>query len=371
MEFTQGTLEGLVTPRFNSLRGRNVFVTGHTGFKGAWLALWLSGLGAKVHGYSLDPPTEPSLFAAAGVAQVLGSEQRADICDFRLLADTMAAVRPELVLHLAAQSLVRESYVDPLRTFATNVMGTANVLQAARSAGSVGAVIVVTTDKVYADSPPALSRREGDALGGHDPYSASKAAAEIVTASLRSSFFRNESDSRIATVRAGNVIGGGDWATDRLVPDCMRAFAKRDAVTLRYPRAIRPWQHVLEPLAGYLMLAERLLDRDAGSAYAEAWNFGPDAQDDASVGSVATSLQRLWGDGASVASAAPADQPHETAILRLDSGLARARLEWKPRWHLERTLEMTVDWYKRHLEGADARALCEEQIARYESDTNP
>jgi CDP-glucose 4,6-dehydratase len=348
-------------------RGRSVLVTGHTGFKGGWLALWLHRLGAEVHGYALNPPTEPSLFEAARVESVLSSDQRADLADLEALTSTFRIVRPELVFHLAAQPLVRESYRDPLGTLGTNVMGTARVLEAARATGTARAIVLVTTDKVYQNREERdYAYREPDALGGHDPYSASKAAAEIVAASFRASFFGAGGDAaRVATARAGNVIGGADWATDRLVPDCLRAFERGEAVRLRFPDAVRPWQHVLEPLSGYLRLAERLLGRD-GTKYADAWNFGPDETGDATVGQVADLAARLWGNGARVEHAPAADNPHEAGFLRLDSTRARKQLDWHPRWRLTQALEHTVAWHRAWTQRADMLAFSNEQLAAYE-----
>jgi CDP-glucose 4,6-dehydratase len=276
----------------------------------------------------------------------------------------MAEARPEIVFHLAAQPLVRDSYRDPLTTLATNVMGTAHVLEAVRSVPSVRAAVVITTDKVYAN----VDRRchEADALGGHDPYSASKAAAEIVTASYRSSFYGTEA-AGVATARAGNVIGGGDWATDRLVPDCLRAFEHGEAVRLRYPGAIRPWQHVLEPLSGYLRLAEHLVSGPA-ARFAKAWNFGPDAQDEATVADVAERTARNWGAGARVELDDRTGHPRETGVLRLDSAMARRELGWSPRWGLDRAVEMTVAWHRAWLAGEDMAEVCEGQIEAYERD---
>jgi CDP-glucose 4,6-dehydratase len=271
-----------------------------------------------------------------------------------------------VVFHLAAQPLVRESYRDPLGTLATNVMGTAHVLEATRNIDSVRAVVLITTDKVYDNRETNEPYREVDSLGGHDPYSASKAAAEIVAASYRASFFSTENghSARIATARAGNVIGGGDWALDRLVPDCLRAFAAGDAVRLRFPHSVRPWQHVLEPLAGYLRLADRLLTPD-GETFAKAWNFGPDASGDATVGEVAQTTAQLWGDGARVELAPSTANPHEAGMLRLDSTRARTALGWTPRWPLRRALEQTVAWHQAWLRGTDMSAVCRDQIEAY------
>ena len=352
-------MEGLVT-----LRDRVVLLTGHTGFKGGWLALWLAELGARVHGYALEPPTQPNVFEVAHVSQVLASDTRADLADLAALTATLDRVRPEVVFHLAAQPLVAEGYRDPLGTMATNVMGTANVLEAIRAVDSVRAVVVVATDKVYENRELGHAFTEQDPLGGNDPYGASKAAAEVVVSSFRSSYFGNgHHPARIASARAGNVIGGGDWANDRLVPDCMRAFAAGQPLRLRQPDAVRPWQHVLGPLSGYLTLAARLLG-DGGDQFTRAWNFGPDAGDDATVGEVAQRVATLWGGGAQVERGAPSTWS-EVGLLRLDSTQARSELGWAPRWSLQQALEHTVAWQQAWRRGDDMQAVCREQIATY------
>jgi len=349
-------------------RDRVVLITGHTGFKGSWLALWLQKLGAHVHGYAIDPPTQPSLFEAARVRAAMKSDARADLADLARLRATFESVQPQVVFHLAAQPLVRESYRDPLGTFATNIIGTAHVLEAARTAAAVQAVVLITTDKVYDNRDWPYAYRETDALGGHDPYSASKAAAEIVAASYRASFFADPAPNgvRVATARAGNVIGGGDWAMDRLIPDCIRAFERNDVVRLRYPGAVRPWQHVLEPLAGYLLLAQRMLEPQ-GAHFATAWNFGPDASGDASVGELARMAAQIWGGGASVEAAASAENPHEAGLLRLDSACARTRLGWQPRWSLYQAVDHTIAWHRAAQRGEDMADVCRRQIDSYES----
>jgi CDP-glucose 4,6-dehydratase len=352
-------VEGLVT-----LANRSVLVTGHTGFKGSWLTLWLASVGARVHGYALEPPTEPNLFDVARVKGLLASDTRADLADFPALTACLASARPEVVLHLAAQPLVREGFRDPLGTITTNVLGTAHLLEALRSVDSVRAVVVVATDKVYENLELGRRFREVDPLGGHDPYSASKAAAEIVVASYRSSFFgEGRHPGRIASARAGNVIGGGDWAADRLVPDCLRAFAASQPVRLRRPDAVRPWQHVLGPLAGYLALAARLLGED-GPRFAGPWNFGPDASDDASVAEVARLIASQWDEGARVDEVAN-DGPNEAQLLRLDSTRARAELGWRPGWSLDQAIENTVQWHRAWQRGEDMQVVSQAQIAAF------
>lgn len=348
-------------------QGRNVLVTGHTGFKGGWLSLWLQKLGARLVGYSLRPPTEPNLFHVAEVESGMTSID-GDIRDLARLAAVVEEHRPEIVIHMAAQSLVRQSYRDPVETYQTNIMGTVNLLEAARRCPSIRAVLIVTSDKCYENREWVWPYRENEPLGGHDPYSSSKACAELVTAAYRSSFFSVKSGSKpaplVASVRAGNVIGGGDWAQDRLVPDCMRSFIAEQPVQLRYPLAVRPWQHVLEPLSGYMKLAERLLVDDSPS-FAEAWNFGPNANDDATVGEVARLAAELWGD-ASVAVSDEESVAHEASLLRLDVTKALTFLEWRPLWALDRALRETTNWYKAWHSGEEMRAYTLAQISAYE-----
>lgn len=361
-------MEGLVNIAASSWAGQSVFLTGHTGFKGSWLSLWLAAMGARVHGYSLSPPTDPSLFELTGVSGVLESDERADIADLARLKATIALAKPSVVFHLAAQSLVRESYRDAAGTFATNVIGTGNVLEAVRGVDSVRAVVVVTTDKVYLNDERGRAYRESDPLGGHDPYSASKAAAEILAASYRASFFNAAqaagASARIATARAGNVIGGGDWAIDRLIPDCLRSFALHEPVRLRYPDAVRPWQHVLEPLSGYLVLAARLVAAD-GRQFATAWNFGPDESGDASVIEVARAVAQGWGPAAVVQVADGPPPPHEAGLLRLDSTAAREFLGWRPRWDLRQGIDKTIQWHRALQAGEDMQAVTLRQIRDY------
>lgn len=355
----------VVNPGF--WKGKKILITGHTGFKGAWLSLWLQKLEAYLVGYSLEPPTEPNLFQIAGIKSGMVSNF-GDVRDLALLTKTFEHHRPDIVIHMAAQSLVRQSYQDPVETFQTNVIGTVHVLEAARRCQFVKAIIIVTSDKCYENKEQSCSHTEKEPLGGSDPYSSSKACAELVTAAYRCSFFAHEGSAAlpaVATVRAGNVIGGGDWAQDRLVPDCIRAFTSRRSVQLRYPLAVRPWQHVLEPLSGYLMLAQRLCFPDARD-FSDAWNFGPDGGDAATVGEVAQRIGSLWGDG-SVTLLEQPNLPQEAGILRLDSTKAITHLGWRPRWSLDRALEETVSWYKAWHSGEDMRSYTVGQISKYEA----
>lgn len=326
-------------------RDKNVLVTGHTGFKGGWLVTWLKMLGARVIGFALPPKDGPSLFEAAGVAEgivsILG-----DIRDPEQVMTAFRAHAPEIVFHLAAQPLVRRSYREPVETYATNVMGTVHVLEAARQTPTVRAVVVVTSDKCYDNREWVWGYREQDALGGRDPYSSSKGCAELVTAAYRESFFRGKGIVGIASARAGNVLGGGDWAEDRLVPDIVRALSAGVPVVLRHPQATRPWQHVLEPLRGYLMLAERLWTE--GDAYAEAWNFGPREEDIIPVHGLAERLIRLWGTGDYLVQR-DTEGLHETRTLTLDWSKAHVLLGWRPQLNIDKTLEMTVEGYRAFL----------------------
>jgi CDP-glucose 4,6-dehydratase len=357
----KGAMESLVADR-DFWRGRSVFITGHTGFKGGWASIWMSHLGANVHGYSLNGDGDLNFYTSTGLAKYLAASSFGNICDLRTLSTAMAAAHPSIVIHMAAQPLVRQSYKDPLETFMTNVMGTANVFEAARNVSSVRAIINVTTDKCYAVQPIARGYVEGDPLGGHDPYSASKACADMVGSAYFRSFLEN-SGVAVANVRAGNVIGGGDWAAERLVPDIFRASDNNQAVKIRSPDAIRPWQHVLEPISGYLNLAERLCKH--GNEFSGAWNFGPLSSDEKTVGWIADRLCH-WLDTPTWIEE-QAVQPHETSVLKLDSGKATELLGWRPRWRLETALEKTVQWHIAWKEQSKMDVCSIQQIEAYES----
>ena len=348
----------MVNPAF--WRGKRVFVTGHTGFKGSWLSLWLQSLGAEVQGYALEAPTTPNLFEEARVAAGMRS-QFGDVRDLSLLSRTMASFRPEIVIHMAAQPLVRFSYRDPVETYSTNVMGTVHLLEAARHCDSVRAVVNVTTDKCYDNREWVWGYREDEPMGGHDPYSNSKGCSELVSSAYRSSFL-GSGPLALATARAGNVIGGGDWATDRLIPDILKAFEAGEPVRIRNPHATRPWQHVLEPLSGYLCLAERLFSE--GQAFAEGWNFGPQDGDVQPVQWIVEHMAREWGEGASWAVDA-GEHPHEAHFLKLDISKARQRLQWQPRWRLLTALTYIVSWHQAWIHQQDMQALCLQQIRHY------
>jgi len=346
-------------------RDKRVLVTGHTGFKGSWLCLWLQLAGARVYGYSLPPPTRNNLFEAARVGAGMDDRQ-GDVRDVAALVAACEAAAPEIVFHLAAQALVRRSYEDPLETLSTNVLGTANVLEAVRRTGHARAVVVVTSDKCYENREWHWSYREKSALGGRDPYSTSKACAELVAKTFRESFFSGMTDGQrvlVATARAGNVIGGGDWAHDRIVPDAIRALTSGGQLALRFPGSTRPWQHVLEPLSGYVELAERLASGDASCA--EAWNFAPSDDEARPVGWL---VERLYAEWGSALDWVPQEgqQPHESTYLKLDASKARARLGWRPRLGIDETVQWVVDWYRRDAAGEDPRALTEQQIRRYQ-----
>ncbi|MEO8592709.1 MAG: CDP-glucose 4,6-dehydratase [Candidatus Solibacter sp.] len=343
----------------NIWQGKRVLITGHSGFKGGWLSMMLQRAGASVAGLSLLPSTEPNLLGVAGIDALVeshfGDIRTADVVD-----RAFAAVKPEVVFHMAAQALVRKSYADPVETFTTNVMGTVNVLDAVRRTPSVMAVVNVTSDKCYENRETIWAYREYDPMGGSDPYSSSKGCAELVASAYRKSFLGS---SKLVSVRAGNVIGGGDWSADRLVPDCVRAFSRKQAVVLRNPGSLRPWQHVLEPLAGYRMVAEALL---AGKELAPAYNFGPSQEQTQPVGTVVRAVANCWGEEAGWEQDSQPSPP-EAKVLALDSTLARTGLGWMPRLSLEECVEWTVEWYKRHLAGEDMGRFTAAQIEIYQA----
>jgi CDP-glucose 4,6-dehydratase len=347
--------------------GKKVFLTGHTGFKGSWLSLWLQQLGAEVTGYALPPPTNPSLFDVAHVAQGMHSII-GDIRDGVILINAMRDAAPEIVIHMAAQPLVRRSYVDPVETYSTNVMGTVHLLEAVRQTPSVRAVVNVTTDKCYENKEWVWGYRESEPMGGFDPYSSSKGCAELVTAAYRNSFFNaqkySEHQVALATARAGNVIGGGDWAVDRLIPDILAAFEKAQTVVIRNPHATRPWQHVLEPLRGYLTLAEKLCTD--GAAFAEAFNFGPQSDDAQPVEWIVRQLASKWADGASW-KIDVGDHPHEASYLKLDISKAGHRLNWQPAMRIDQALSLIVDWARERQAGSNMCSFTHSQIQAYQA----
>jgi CDP-glucose 4,6-dehydratase len=355
-------VDGRVAVTANFWDGRRVLITGHTGFKGSWLALWLSALGADVTGLSHGVPTEPSLFELARLEDDVRTIA-ADVRDAGAVRRAVAGARPEVLLHLAAQPLVRRSFREPRETYEVNVMGTVNVLEAVRLAGGVRAVVNVTSDKCYENREWEWGYREDEPMGGHDPYSSSKGASELVTSAYRRSFFADPDGPRLASARAGNVIGGGDWGEDRLIPDVMRAAFADAEVEIRNPGATRPWQHVLNPLSGYLALAERLFEDPEA---ATAWNFGPPEGDARPVGWILDRLDAIWPGGLRWARDA-ADQPHEARYLKVDSSRARARLGWEPRWSLEQALESIVEWYGALRDGDDMRRMSIAQLEAFQS----
>jgi CDP-glucose 4,6-dehydratase len=360
-------MEDLVmNPKF--WRGKRVFLSGHTGFKGSWLSLWLQALGAEVTGFALSPSTNPSLFEVANVASGMQS-LIGDVRDLKLLQQAMQDAQPEIVIHMAAQPLVRYSYANPVETYATNVMGSVHLLESVRNTKGVKALVNVTSDKCYENREWAWGYREEEAMGGYDPYSNSKGCAELVTAAYRSSYFNPENYNlhgvAIASARAGNVIGGGDWAGDRLIPDFIRAILAREMVVIRSPNAIRPWQHVLEPLSGYLLLAENLYNH--GNKFAEAWNFGPSDDDAKSVEWIIKTLVAKWGDGANFIVDVSDANLHEAHFLKLDCSKARMNLGWKPQWNATETIERICAWHKAHIKGQDMKAYALFEIQQYQA----
>lgn len=346
-------------------QGKKVLITGHTGFKGSWLSLWLQSMGAHVVGYALQPPTTPSLFETARVAADMVSVT-GDVRDFDHLRSVIADYAPEIIIHMAAQPLVRYSYINPIETYATNVMGTVHLLEAVRQVGGVKVVINVTSDKCYENQEWVWGYRESEPMGGHDPYSNSKGCSELVTSAFRNSFFNSADFYRhgvaLASVRAGNVIGGGDWAEDRLIPDIIRAIVQNRPIMIRNPYAIRPWQHVLEPLSGYLVLAQKLWEQ--GQSHAEGWNFGPMEDDAKPVAWIVERVTELWGEGVHWVMD-QGDHPHEAHHLKLDCAKAKTRLGWRPRWNLEQTLPHVMSWYKAYQGNENMREFTLGQIEFY------
>ncbi len=352
----------------NFYRGKRVLVTGHTGFKGSWLSIWLHALGAEVVGVALDPATDRDNFALSGIGNKIKADIRADIRDGQRMKELFAAYKPEIVFHLAAQPLVRLSYDIPVETYQTNVMGTINVMEAIRATDSVKVGVMITTDKCYENKEQIWGYRENEPMGGYDPYSSSKGAAEIAISSWRRSFFNQEKYAEhgksIASVRAGNVIGGGDWALDRIIPDCIRALEAGNPIDIRSPKAIRPWQHVLEPLGGYLLLARKMWE--APTKYCEGWNFGPRTESISTVWEVAEKVISHYGSG-TLRDLSDPNALHEARLLMLDISKAKFRLGWEPVLNIDRTVGMTTEWYKKY-RSMDVHTLCIEQIAEYASE---
>ncbi|MEO0586224.1 MAG: CDP-glucose 4,6-dehydratase [Planctomycetota bacterium] len=363
------TGQAIATPDSGFWAGKRVLVTGHSGFKGGWACWWLHRMGAEVHGLSDRTMPEPSFYSATGLTEVLASETWVDIAEAGPTVAAIEKIAPQVVLHMAAQPLVRLSYSEPISTYATNVMGTVHVLEAIRRSSSVKSAVMITTDKCYENREWEWGYREDEAMGGWDPYSSSKGCCELAVSAFRRSYGLDGSDGKaaVASARAGNVIGGGDWAGDRLIPDIVRSFTRGESVEIRSPNAVRPWQHVIEPVCGYLVLAERLWSE--GGSFAEGWNFGPEDADATPVGAIVETMVNLWGDGAAWHLAADAG-PHEAKNLKLDISKVKSRLKWRPRLRLAHTLDWLVAWYRAHDGGADAAAMRDltlEQLARYEA----
>jgi len=345
-------------------QGKRVFLTGHTGFKGSWLSLWLASLGAQVKGYALNPPTSPSLFDEAKVGKVIDS-QIGDIRDQDTLYESMLEFNPDILIHMAAQPLVRYSYDAPIETYEVNVIGTAKVLEVARSCSNLKAIVNITTDKCYENDERSQGYKENDPMGGYDPYSSSKGCAELVASAYRRSFLQDQ-DIGLASVRAGNVIGGGDWADDRLIPDILRSFEKSEPVVIRNPKATRPWQHVLEPLSGYLILAQKLYKDQ--KEYAEGWNFGPNEQDVKPVDWILDKMIGNWPNSSWELD--EGSSPHEADFLKLDIAKAKSKLGWKPVWELSHTLEKIIEWHKAWLNNENVQTICLAEIEEYTKDMN-
>ena len=356
-----GQIKGKVNPSF--WKNKRVYITGISGFKGSWMSLWLDSMGAIVKGYSLKPNTNPNLFSKISFSANVVSEI-GDIRDLDQISQSMSDFNPDILIHMAAQPLVRLSYEDPVDTYSTNVIGTVNTLEAARKSKSLKAIVSITTDKCYENREWHWGYRESDPMGGHDPYSSSKGCAELVISAYRRSFFSSTNTASLASARAGNVIGGGDWSDDRLIPDILNAFEKSEPVTIRNPNSTRPWQHVLEPISGYLLLAENLYNH--GNSFAEGWNFGPKNEGCKSVEWILEKMVANWGDGASW-KIDEQNNPHEANFLKLDCSKAANRLKWEPKWTLEETLQMITDWHYNYLNGNDIKLECLKEIEKYTS----
>lgn len=343
--------------------GKKVFLTGHTGFKGSWLSIWLSSMGAIVKGFALEPETNPALYNVANIDELIQSEM-GDIRDKDHVSKSMISFNPDILIHMAAQPLVRLSYIQPVETYATNVLGTVHVLEAARMCSNLKAIVSVTTDKVYENQEWVWGYRENEPMGGYDPYSSSKGCAELVTSAYRRSFFSDKNSAALASARAGNVIGGGDWSVDRLIPDALKAFEKDEPVIIRNPLSTRPWQHVLEPLSGYLMLAESLYQE--GEKFAQAWNFGPEDSDCRSVEWILENLVAMWGGKASW-KLDENPQPHEARFLKLDCSKAKLLLDWHPQWNIQDVLMKIIEWQKKYYSGSNMQNYCLKEIKDYQS----
>ena len=343
-------------------KDKNVIITGHTGFKGSWLAFWLAKLGVQVTGYALDQLTSPNLFNTLQIKELI-KDHRHDIRDLSALKNVIRSTKPEIIIHMAAQSLVKESYKDPVGTYTTNVIGTMNLIEAARSCDSIRVILIITSDKCYENREIHYGYKETDPMGGHDPYSSSKGCAELVTMAYRRSFFSDDSAVAIASARAGNVIGGGDWARDRIIPDAMRAFNGKKTLQVRNPIAVRPWQHVLEPLSGYMVLCENMWNQP--SQYSEGWNFGPVDESVCTVEEIIKRVAEYWGDQADWVKS-NGEHPHEATLLKLDITKAKKQLGWEPKWDLDTALEKTVSWYKNYYNGEDIHVMSLQQIEKYQ-----
>lgn len=343
-------------------KNKRIFLTGHTGFKGSWMSLWLHSMGAVVKGYSLEPNTTPNIFTEASVYEALEDSEIGDIRNLKQISKSMSDFNPDILIHMAAQPLVRLSYHDPVNTYTTNVIGTVNVLEAARKCKKLKAIVSVTTDKCYENREWDWGYREDEAMGGHDPYSSSKGCAELVTSAYRRSFFNDKNTASLASARAGNVIGGGDWSDDRLIPDILKAFENSVPVVIRNPLSTRPWQHVLEPIAGYLVLAENLYLN--GDDFAEGWNFGPKDEGCKPVNWILEKMVKFWGNNASW-DLDKMNNPHEASFLKLDCSKAANRLKWQPKWDLQESLEMIVNWHQNYLKGNNMKKECLKEIKKY------